>query len=115
MELTPAEAKLIKTLREADQGNPLGIDGYTAEGILPTLQMIAERHTAEAARRYRLFMEESKRQPLVDLTEAQRSKATYEDTRATPEEKASYEASYKHYRQPPPIWKTAPAGPRKSF
>lgn len=81
MELTPAEEKLIRTLREIDRVNPLGIDAFTAAGILPTLQMIAAGQAAEGARRYRLFMEQSKGQAFIDLREAQRQKFEATDTR----------------------------------
>ena len=84
MELTPAEEKLIITLREIDRVNPLGIDAFTEAGILPALQRIADGQAAEAGRRYQLFMQQSKRQAFVDLREAQRSKTQAEDPRPAP-------------------------------
>ena len=106
MELTPAEAKLITTLRQIDKENPLGIDGYTEERYIDICLLCVSRAPAEAGRRYRLFLAESKRQPLIDITEAQRSKSRYEDTRASAADKAEYESNYKEWGAPAPIWKT---------
>jgi len=81
MELTPEEARLISTLREIDRGNPLGIDAFTEAGILPTLQKIAAGQAAEGARRYQLFIEQSRGQAFIDLREAQREKFPANDPR----------------------------------
>lgn len=109
MELTPEEEKLIQTLREIDRVNPLGIDGYTEGRYLALCLNTVLTAPEEAGRRYRLFIEESKRTPLVDLTEAQRFKARYEDTRARPESRAEYEENYAQWHMPQPIWKNDPA------
>ena len=84
MELTPAEARLINTLREIDRANPLGIDAFTEAGILPALQRIADGQAAEAGRRYRLFIQQSKGQAFIDLRETQRSKTQENDPRPAP-------------------------------
>ena len=84
MKLTPAEEKLIITLREIDRLNPLGIDAFSEAGILPTLQRIADGQAEEAGRRYKLFIQQSKGKAFVDLREAQRSKTQAEDPRPGP-------------------------------
>ena len=115
MELTPAEAKLINTLRQIDKENPLGIDGYTEEYHIELCLRMTGGAAAEAGRRYRLFLAESKAQPLIDLTEAQRSKSRWEDTRADPGSKAEYERNHKIWGLPAPIWKTgAPSARSRS-
>ena len=105
MNLSPAEENLINTLRQIDTANPLGIDNYTEEVFIDLCQRCISFAPAEAGRRYRLFLEESKRQPLIDISEAQREKAAYEDTRARPESKAEYERNYKQRGLPAPKWK----------
>ena len=120
MELTPAEERLIKALREIDAENPLGIDGWTAEYFAGVCLKAIGGTAAEAGRRYRLFLEESKAQPLIDITEAQRHKENYEDLRAKQADKDYYESIYRQYGKRAPKWltkgeqreKTA-AGPRK--
>ncbi len=113
MELTPAEERLIKALREIDAENPLGIDGWTAEYHTEICLKAIGGAAAEAGRRYRLFLEESKAQPLIDITEAQRHKENYEDLRAKPEDKEHYESIYRHYGWRAPKWLTGTAGERK--
>ena len=105
MELTPAEERLILTLREIDSANPAGIDDYTERHYLETLQRIVDGVPAEAGRRYRLFLKERKPGRLIDLREAQRSKRRWEDTRATAESKADYEQNWKRWGLHAPIWK----------
>ena len=110
MELTPAEERLINTLRQIDKNNPLGIDGYTEKAHIEICLKMIDGAAAEAGRRYRLFLVESEAQPLIDLTEAQRNKSRCEDTRADPESKLEYERNHKIWGLPAPIWKTgAPA------
>lgn len=106
MELTPAEINLIETLRQIEKENPLGIDDYTEEAFINICLQAVSFAPAEAGRRYRLFLEESKRQPFIDITEAQRCKASYEDLRATESSKAEYERNYKRWNLPTPIWIT---------
>lgn len=84
MELTPAEARLINTLREIDRANPLGIDAFTEAAILPALQRIADGEAAEAGRRYQLFIAQSKTQAFIDIKEAQREKTEANDPRPAP-------------------------------
>ena len=81
MELTQAEEKLIKTLREIDKANPLGIDALTEASILPVLQRIADGEVEEGGRRYRVFIQQSKGQTFIDLREAQRQKFPGSDPR----------------------------------
>ena len=121
MELTPAEASLIESLREIDRQNPAGIDGYTTASFLAKVQGIitGTGAAAEAGRRYRLFLQQTKGK-VVDLREAQRSKERFEDLRASEADKAEYERIYQRYGLPAPIWKPetahhkkAAAGPQK--
>ena len=116
MELTPAEAHLIESLREIDRQNPAGIDGMTTAFYISLLQNILTNGdvAAEAGRRYQLFLKQAKGK-VVDLREARRSKARFEDLRATDADKEDYERSYQRYGLPAPIWKTGAAGPQKSF
>ncbi len=115
MELTQAEARLISSLREIDRKNPAGIDGFSELAYLGIYQGMVEGAAAEAARRYQLFLKQPKGGSLIDLKEAQRSKAPFEDTRATADRKAEYERSYKQWGLPAPIWTTgAPAAPARS-
>ena len=81
MELSPAEEKLISTLREIDRRNPAGIDGFSEAKYLESLQRMLTGAPDEAGRRYELFIKQSKGQ-LVDLREAQRSKSPGDDPRA---------------------------------
>ena len=104
MELTPNEEQLINTLRQIDKENPLGIDNYTEETYIDFCLRCINSIPAEAGRRYRLFLAQSKEQPLIDITEAQRSKNRWDDVRARPEEKAEYERCYKTWNLPAPIW-----------
>ena len=108
MELTQAEARLISSMREIDRKNPAGIDGFSETAYLGIFQTMIEGAAAEAARRYQLFLKQSKGS-LIDLQEAQRSKRPHEDTRATAERKAEYERSYKQWGLPAPAWTAAPA------
>lgn len=112
MELTPEEERLIKALRKIDEINPLGIDGYTEATYIDICLRAVSSATVEAERRYRLFLAESKRQPLIDITEAQRSKQRYEDLRADAADKAEYELAYKQWGLPAPVWIADP-GPHK--
>ena len=108
MKLTAEEENLINRLREIDRRNPLGIDEYTESAYIGIFQKILTTIPEEAERRYKLFIEESKTKPFVDITEAQRSKGPHEDLRATAEEKREYERSYEYHQWPgmkPPIWK----------
>lgn len=115
MELTQAEARLISSMREIDRKNPAGIDGFSELAYLGIFQDMIEGITAEAARRYQLFLKQPKGGSLIDLKEAQRSKRPFEDTRATADRKAEYERSYKQWGLPAPIWTTgAPAAPARS-
>lgn len=106
MELTPEEEKLLNAFREVDRQNPAGIDNFTTAFYIDHFTSVLSGLAAEAGRRYRLFLSECEHKPLVDLTEAQRSKKPFEDLRATPEDKAHYERIYKQSFLPPPIWKT---------
>ena len=107
MELTPEEERLIKALRKIDEVNPLGIDGYTASRNITLALDLATITADQAGRRYQRFIAESKRQPFIDITEAQRKKQRYEDMRADAECKAEYEANYKQWGLPAPVWKTS--------
>lgn len=108
MELTQEEARFISSMREIDQKNPAGIDGFSENAYLGIFQTVIDGAAAEAARRYQLFLKQSKGS-LIDLQEAQRSKQRHEDTRATAAEKAEYERNYKQWGLPAPIWTAAPA------
>lgn len=79
MELTPAEEALIKTLREIDRKNPAGVDGFSEEEHIDMFMAIASSAVKEGERRYRLFLKESRRQPIIDLAEAQRPKTRAEE------------------------------------
>ena len=107
MELTPEETRLIEALREIDRQNPAGIDGYTSAFYLATAQDLITRTgaAAEAGRRYRLFLQQTKGK-IVDLREARRRKERFEDLRARAEDKAEYERIYQRYNLPAPVWKT---------
>ncbi len=104
MELTPEEERLIKALRKIDEVNPLGIDGYTAARVIEFSLDYATISADHAGRRYQRFIAESKRQPFIDISEAQRSKQRYEDTRADAADKAEYERHYKEWGLPAPVW-----------
>ena len=104
MELTVAEEKLINAIREIDIVNPLGIDGYTSERCINTLLRMVGAYPPEAKRRYELFREQSKGKRFVDIREAQREKRNYEDIRADEKFKADYEANYKRWMLPAPVW-----------
>ena len=108
MELTPAEERLIKALREIDAENPLGIDAYTEDAYIEMCLRAIGGAAAAAGRRYRLFLEESKGKPSIDITEAQRHKAKYEDTRAEEKYKAEYEKMHRQWpgKYPAPKWLT---------
>ena len=84
MELTPAEERLIKSLRAIDERNPLGIDGFSVSLILPTLQRIVAEQATEGERRYKLFLKQSKGQAVIDIREAQREKTADDDPRPGP-------------------------------
>lgn len=115
MELTQAEARLISSMREIDQKNPAGIDGFSELAYLGIFQSMVDSAAAEAARRYQLFLKQAKGGSLIDLKEAQRSKQRHEDTRARAEDKAEYERNFKQWGLPAPEWKTgAPAAPTRS-
>lgn len=114
MELTKEEEQLIKCLREIDKQNPLGIDAYTESAYIDICLRILSGAASEAGRRYKLFLSESKRQPLVDISEAQRHKQRYEDTRARITEKAEYERDYKRYGMPAPKWTTGADAQKKT-
>ena len=109
MDLTPAEARLINSLREIDKRNPAGIDGITEGLYLEMFQGMITGAAAEAERRYRLFIAQSKG-GLVDLREAQRRKPRHEDIRQREEDKAEYEANYAKWGLPSPVWITGRAG-----
>lgn len=110
MELTPAESRLITTLREIDRVNPAGVDGFSGRSYLDMFQSLVDGAAAEAARRYQLFLTQSKGN-LIDLQEAQRLKRPHEDTRARAEERERYESSYKLWGLPAPIWTTGSPAP----
>ncbi len=67
MELTPAEAKLIKTLRAIDRNNPLGIGNFSEAGTIEHLQRIAEGMSIEAAAAYQTFIAEHRETPVIPL------------------------------------------------
>lgn len=104
MNLTKEELKLINNLREIDRRNPLGIDGYTELSYIGMCQNILTGAAAEAERRYKLFLEESKHKAIVDLEDAKRQKEPFEDTRLTAEEKKKYIQNSKRYNLKPPKW-----------
>lgn len=83
MKLSPEEERLIKSLRELDHKNPAGVDGYSEANILPTLQRIVDGLIPNAARRYKLFLKQSKGK-VIDLQEAQRPKFAEDDPRSNP-------------------------------
>ncbi len=105
MELTPAETRLISSLRELDKQNPVGVDGFTESRYLEVFQRIAEGAIAEAQRRFTLFQREAAQGGTIDLAEARRSKARFEDIRATEKERAEYEQTYQTLKLPAPVWK----------
>ena len=104
MELTAKEEKLINTIREIDKVNPLGIDDYTSDFLLNMFLKMAEIYPPEAARRYELFLKQSKGKKFVDIREAQRPKQRFEDIRQGEEAKAEYEANYQKWMSPAPTW-----------
>ena len=104
MMLTQKEEMLINALREIDQQNPLGIDGWTEDCHIEICLRAIGGAAAEAGRRYRLFLAESKAQPFIDIKEAQRRKERFEDLRARPEDKSEYERIYRQYGMKAPKW-----------
>ena len=112
MKLSAEEENLINRVREIDRRNPLGIDGYTENAYIDICLKLLISTPEEAGRRYKLFVEESKKQAFIDIKEAQREKARYEDLRQTPAQKREYEESYNTHQWAglkPPIWKKNPA------
>lgn len=124
MKLTQTEETLIKALREIDEANPLGIDDYSEDRYIELCLKAIGGAADEAGRRYQLFLEESKGKPFIDITEAQRYKAKYEDTRAEEKYKAEYEKMHRQWpgKYPAPKWltegeqrKKTAASPLKTF
>lgn len=74
MELTPAEERLINTLRQIDKNNPLGVDGYTGSYYISFMLHGLDGIPEEAGRRYQNFLQQSRSKAVIDLREARRPK-----------------------------------------
>ena len=74
MKLTPAEERLITTLRQIDKNNPLGVDGFTGSYYTAFLLRGLEGIPEEAGRRYQNFLQQSLGAAVIDLREARRPK-----------------------------------------
>ena len=74
MELTPAEERLINTLRQIDKNNPLGVDGYTGSYYISFMLHGLDGIPEEAGRRYQNFLQQSRGKAVIDLREARRPK-----------------------------------------
>lgn len=74
MELTPAEERLINTLRQIDKNNPLGVDGYTGSYYISFMLRGLDGIPEEAGRRYQNFLQQSRSKAVIDLREARRPK-----------------------------------------